>query len=155
MKREPDPNGVIYTEASYNDKDFADPLTVVYGHNMNNSNMFGTLQKVYSSPETLAEHPKIVVYLPDRELHYTVFAAVPFDNRHILYNYDFTNRRTFRLFFQEILSVRAIEAVYAENAAVQADDKILILSTCITGNRNKRFLVCGKLSQTIPAEINK
>ncbi|NCB93990.1 MAG: class B sortase [Clostridia bacterium] len=154
-KEESDSNGVIYTEVSYNGKDFSDPLTVIYGHNMNSGQMFGTLQKIYSSQEALTEHSEIIVYLPDRELHYDVFAAVPFDNRHILYNYDFADKRTFRLFFQEILSIRNLEAVYAEDARVQSDEKTLILSTCLTGDRNKRFLVCGKLSETIPAEINK
>lgn len=152
---ESDSNGVIYTEASYNGRDFSDPLTVIYGHNMNSGLMFGTLQKMYSSQKTLDEHSEIIIYLPDRELHYEVFAAVPFDNRHILYNYDLSDKRTFRLFFQEILSVRSLEAVFAEDAAIQSDEKALILSTCLTGNRSKRFLVCGKLSETVPAETSK
>ena len=120
---------------------------------MRSGQMFGTLQREYSSAEALAAHEQIIVYLPDRELHYTVFAAVPFDSRHILYNYDFTNQRTFRLFFNELLSVRALAAVYADNATVLADDHVLILSTCLVGNRNNRFLVCGKLSETIPINI--
>lgn len=155
MEGKRDSNGVLFTEASYNGRDFTDPLTIVYGHNMNSGKMFGTLQKVYSSQSALEEYSEIIIYLPDEELHYTVFAAVPFDNRHILYNYDFTDGRTFRLFFQEILSVRALEASFAEDAAIQSNDRALILSTCMSGNRNKRFLICGKLSQTIPVEINQ
>ena len=155
MERESDTNGVIYTEGSYNGKDFTDPLTVIYGHNMESGKMFGTLQSMYSSQEALMEHSEIVIYLPDRELHYTVFAAVPYDSRHILYNYDFTNKRTFRLFFQELLSVRAMQAVYAEDATVSSEEKTIILSTCLTGNSKNRFLVCGKLSETIPADRNK
>ena len=154
-KGESDSNGVIYSEASYNGRDFTDPLTVLYGHNMNNGLMFGTLQEMYSSQEALNEHSEIIIYLPDRELHYEVFAAVPFDKRHILYNYDLSDKRTFRLFFQEILSVRSLEAVFAEDAAIQSDEKALILSTCLTGNRSKRFLVCGKLSETVPTETSK
>lgn len=154
MDGQSDRNGVIFTEATYNGRDFSDPVTVAYGHNMYNGQMLSTLQREYSSAEMLAAHEQIVVYLPDRELHYTVFAAVPFDNRHILYNYDFTNRRTFRLFFNEILSVRTLDAVFAENAAVLADDRVLILSTCLSANQNERFLVCGKLSETIPIKTS-
>ena len=152
MKGESDSNGVLFTEASYNSKDFVDPLTIIYGHNMNDGQMFGTLQSTYSSKDSLKEHSEIVIYLPDRELHYTVFAAVPYDNRHILYNYDFTDKRIFRLFFQDILSIRAIQAVYADDAAISSSEKAIILSTCLTGNRNNRFLVCGKLMHTIPAD---
>ena len=146
--------GVLFTEATYNKRDFSDPLTIVYGHCMNNGDMFGTLQKEYGSNELLAEHSEIVVYLPDRELHYTVLAAAPYDNRHILYNYDFHNKRIFRLFFEDIFSSREIQAVFAKDHVVSPDDKTLILSTCLIGNRSKRFLVCGKLVQTIPADSN-
>ena len=152
---ESDSNGAIYTEASYSNKDFTDPVTIIYGHNMRNEKMFGTLQNTYSSKEALEESSEIIIYLPDRELHYTVFAAVPFDKRHILYNYDFTDQRTFRLFFQEILSVRALEAVFADDTTIQTDDRVLILSTCLIGNRDKRFLVCGKLSETIPTNTTE
>ena len=148
-----DPNGVIFSEAGYNSRKFDDPVTVVYGHNMDSGQMFGTLQKVYSSPESLKEHSGIIVYMPDRELHYEVFAAVPFDNRHILYNYDLSDERTFRLLFREILSVRSLEAVFADDAAVSSDDNVLILSTCLAGNNKNRFLVCGKLSEVIPSYL--
>lgn len=150
---ENDSNGSIYTEASYNGRDFTDPLTVIYGHNMGSGKMFGTLQKDYSSQDELNNHSMIVIYLPDQELHYEVFAAVPFDKRHILYNYNFSDERTFRLFFQEILSVKSLDAVITENATIQSDERALILSTCLIGNRNMRFLVCGKLIETVPAEI--
>ncbi len=144
-----DIKGVLFTEASYNSKDFSDPVTIIYGHNMKSGEMFGALQRIYSSEEGMKEHSEIIVYLPERELHYTVFAAVPFDKRHILYNYDFTDERTFRLFFQEIMSIHALNAVYAEDKTIQFGDNALILSTCLNGDRSKRFLVCGKLSQTI------
>ena len=144
-----DVKGVLFTEASYNSRDFSDPVTIIYGHNMKSGEMFGALQRVYSSQEGMEEHSEIIVYLPERELHYTVFAAVPFDKRHILYNYDFTNQRTFRLFFQKIMSVRALNAVFAEDESIQSGDSALILSTCLNGDRSRRFLVCGKLSQTI------
>jgi len=144
--------GVIFTESSYNGRDFSDPLTMVYGHCMKNGDMFGRLQKTYSSAESLAEHSEFVIYLPERELHYTVFAAVPYDSRHILYNYDFTNQRTFRAFFQDILSVRSMQAVFAEDTSVSPDDNVVILSTCLNSNLNNRFLVCGKLVKTVPED---
>lgn len=155
IKGKSDKNGTLFTQASYNSKDFSDPLTVIYGHNMNDGQMFGKLQSIYSSPESLKEHSEIVIYLPDRELHYYVFAGVPYDDRHLLYAYDFNNKRTFRLFFQEILSVRSLQAAFADDVAVSAGEKTIILSTCLHGNKNKRFLVCGKLIETIPLFNNE
>lgn len=153
MKGDYDINGSLYTEGSYNGRDFTDPLTIVYGHNMDDGSMFGTLQKNYSSKTDLAEKSEIVIYLPEREMHFTVFAAVPYDKRHILYNYDFSDRRTFRLFFDEILSIRAMEGVFAENASVTSGEQVLILSTCLAGNSQNRFLVCAKLAYSEPVEI--
>ncbi len=148
-----DINGSLYTEGSYNGRDFTDPLTIVYGHNMDDGSMFGTLQKNYSSKTDLAEKSEIVIYLPDREMHFAVFAAVPYDKRHILYNYDFSDRRTFRLFFDEILSIRAMEAVFAEKASVTSGEQVLILSTCLAGNSKNRFLICAKLAYSEPVAI--
>lgn len=139
-------NGALFTESTCNNLTFGDPVTVVYGHHMRSGLMFGQLQELYSDPECFEKYPEIVIYLPDRELHFDVFASVPYDNRHILQNYDFSDRRTFRLFFDGILAVRAIEATFAEDTLVQAGDQVLILSTCLIGNRTNRFLVCAKLS---------
>lgn len=147
-----DYDGSLYSEATYNTRDFTDPVTVVYGHNKRDGKMFSNLQIYYSSEEDMTEHSEIVVYLPERELHFTVFAAVPFDNRHILYNYDFTDERTFRLFFQSILSVHAMAAVYAEDALIQPEEQALILSTCLEGNRSRRYLVCAKLTASVPED---
>ena len=47
--------GCIYTE-DYNKKDFTDPNTVLYGHNMKNGTMFAGLHK-YGDSEYLEEHP--------------------------------------------------------------------------------------------------
>lgn len=149
-----DYDGSLFTESTYNNRDFTDPLTVVYGHNKRDGKMFSNLQLYYSSQEDMAEREQIIIYLPDRELHFSVFAAVPFDNRHILYNYDFTDERTFRLFFREVLSVHAMEAVYAEDALVLPEEQTLILSTCLEGNRAKRFLLCAKLTASVPDNSN-
>lgn len=147
-----DINGSLYTEDTYNGLDFNDPVTIIYGHNMRSGVMFGTLRSRFSNQAALAANPEIVIYLPDRELHYTVFAAVPFDNRHILYSHDFSNARTFRAFFKQIMSIRELNSVVAKGASVSSDDKVLILSTCTSTtdtNDQFRFLVCAKLTSTV------
>ncbi len=138
-------NGSLFTESQYNKADFSDPVTIIYGHNMLNGNMFGRLQSYYSDKEFFSKNNKVIVYLPDREMHFTIFAAVPFDNWHILYNCNFSDTRAFNVFFNGILSIRAIGANFNENTSVEPDHQVLILSTCLKGNSNKRFLVCAKL----------
>ena len=47
--------GCIYTE-DYNARDFSDPVTVLYGHNMKNGTMFAGLHK-YGDSEYMDSHP--------------------------------------------------------------------------------------------------
>jgi len=136
--------GAIFTEETYTKKDFSDPVTLVYGHNMRSGAMFGNLQETYSGQDGLETYRDIAVYLPERELHYEVFAAVPYDMRHILYYNDFTDPEVFREFLERVRSVRSINANIDENAAVTAEDQLLILSTCLRGDRNQRYLVLAK-----------
>ena len=141
--------GVLFTEVSQNSKDFSDPLTIIYGHNMTNKTMFGTLKDIYSSQEGLDEHSTIKIYLPEEELDYTVFACVPYDDRHILKNYDFSDPDIFTSFFYEIYSIRDMQAQFPSEAnavSLTTSDKVLVLSTCITStNSDSRYLVFAKL----------
>ena len=141
--------GSLFTEHRYNTTDMTDPVTVVYGHRQNDGSMFGTLQQTFSDPESFASHKTIVVYLPDRELRYQVRAALPYDNRHILYQYDFYDTQSYSDFLYSVYNARALGINYAEQA-IEPDDSLLILSTCLKGNRKNRFLVLAALEQTVP-----
>lgn len=139
--------GVLFTEKSYNGTDFNDPATIIYGHRMNNGTMFGSLQPTYSDAEGFAAHREIIVYLPEEEKHYTVFAAVPYDKWHILYSYDFSKPQSFWNFFDKIYSTRSLNANFAEDVTPTEEDHILILSTCLKGNSDQRYLVLAKLEE--------
>lgn len=142
------PAGAIFTESAYNTTTMEDLLTVAYGHQMHAGTMFGKLQETYSQENALEDYGEIVVYLPDKELHYTVFAAVPYDNRHILYNYDPTDPRRVTAFLNSVYEVREIGAQFSDTVTVSAEDHILVLSTCLAGNSQKRYLVLA-VCQTV------
>lgn len=133
--------GAIFTESVYNSTTMEDPVTVAYGHQMHAGTMFGKLQETYSQENALEDYGEVIVYLPEKELHYQVFAAVPYDNRHILYNYDCTDPRRFNAFLNSIYEVREIGAQFASGVTVSTDDKVLVLSTCLAGNSQRRYLV--------------
>ena len=133
--------GAIFTESAYNSTTMEDPVTVAYGHQMHAGTMFGKLQETYSQENALEDYSEVIVYLPEKELHYQVFAAVPYDNRHILYNYDCTDSRRFNAFLNSIYEVREIGAQFASGVTVSTDDKVLVLSTCLAGNSQRRYLV--------------
>ena len=134
--------GSIYTE-DYNDMDFADFNTVVYGHNMKNGSMFGTLKK-YRDKTFFEQNQYINVYMPGRIMKYQIFAAYVWDNRHILLNLDFDNEAIREAYIDMIFSTRKMNANINSDLTVTKDDRIITLSTC-TGNDEERYLVQGVL----------
>jgi len=143
--------GAIFSEETYTKRDFSDPVTLIYGHYTRSGKLFGSLQTTYSTPEGMEDHRDIIVYLPEEELHYEVFAAVPHDMRHILYYNDFTDPEVFQVFLEQALSVRSINANVNESVEVTAEDQLLILSTCLRGNSHQRYLVLAKRTVESPA----
>lgn len=135
--------GCIYTE-NYNTMDFTDPNTVMYGHNMRVGTMFAGLHK-YEDEEFFAEHPYIYVYTPEKLFVYEVFAAYEYSDLHLLLNFDFTNEHVFQKFLDDIYEMRSMNCNTKENLEVTAKNRILTLSTCVTGKDDKRYLVQGVL----------
>jgi len=137
--------GSLFTQASYNAKDFNDPVTVIYGHTMRSGTLFGQLQPVYSSSSGFAEHSEIVIYLPEEVRRYTVFAAVPYENWHILHTYDFSSEYWYKNFFDSIGKIRSIGANFNREITPEYGDRVIILSTCLNEDSTKRFLVMAIL----------
>jgi len=140
-----DAKGMIYSEHRYNGTDFSDPVTILYGHRRNDMTMFSSLQPLYSDRAYFDEHREITVYLPEKELHYRIIAAVPYDDRHILYEYDFTKAKDFAAFFDSVFEMRSLDANVDTEAYPDYDDRILILSTCLWGDKSQRYLVISVL----------
>ena len=66
--------GSIFLDAR-NDPDFADPYSLLYGHHMANSGMFGDLD-LYKDPEFFAENQTGTLILPDGACALEVFACM-------------------------------------------------------------------------------
>lgn len=139
--------GCVFTEVSYNSTDFNDPVTVMYGHHTTNGLMFGDLQKIYK--DNITDCDEIVVYLPEKELRYKVFAALVYDDHHILYYNDFNNADTFNRFFGNVISRSGNYTVTDKECVITPEDKVIILSTCFSGSSTYRYLVMAKLVETV------
>lgn len=135
-------SGAIYTH-NYNDMDFDDFNTVIYGHNMKNGTMFGSLKK-FRDKTFFEQNRYINIYMPGRILKYEIFAAYVFDDRHILLNFDFSNMDVRKEYLDMIFSTRMISANIKHDITVTENDKIITLSTC-TSNDSERYLVQGVL----------
>ena len=136
--------GCIYTE-NMNSKDFTDNNTVIYGHNMKNGSMFAQLHK-FEDPDFFKENKEVLIYLPDEVLHYTIFAAHIYDDRHLLYSFDFTDPEVYQKYLDSIFSTRDMSANIDKDITVTTDDQIITLVTCIGSQPSNRLLVHAVLT---------
>ena len=138
--------GAIMTEYSYNPEPFeSDAVTVVYGHNMLNDSFFSRL-KDYQDETFRQEHPYIEIYTLEHIYKYRVFAAVTYDNRHILYNYNCRTKEGYQAFLDSLSEVRLMPTWIEDPLPVTTDDRMIVLSTC-NGNHDERFLICAVLTE--------
>lgn len=132
-------NGAIFTE-NYNHKDFQDPNTLIYGHNMRNGSMFQSLHQ-YMDRSFFDSNRTVIIYLPDRILHYKIFAAYLYDNRHILMSFDFSDKNVYKRYLEDIFSMRDMNSFVDTSMKVDNKDKIITMSTCYAGISSQRYLV--------------
>lgn len=139
--------GSIFTY-NVNAKDFTDFNTVIYGHRMDNGMMFSNL-KFYRDLSYLEEHRTIRIYLPDRELVYTVFAAVVYDDRLITSYYKKDNPDAPKAYLDSIYGNRDLNSHILSEPAVTGQDRIITLSTCIKWQKQNRYLIVAVLTDEI------
>ena len=135
--------GSIYSQM-YNTDDFTDPNTILYGHNMNNGSMFASLHS-FRKANFFKENQYIYIYTPGHILTYTIYSAYRYDNRHILYSFDFTDKKVFADYIEMTKNPKSTIVNVRDGVSVTAEDRIITLSTCIT-NDNYRYLVQGVLT---------
>lgn len=135
----------IYTQKR-NSRDFTDPNTVIYGHNMRDGSMFRALHD-YQDAEFFASHPMIYIQTPAKKLAYQVFAAYRYDNRLILEAYDdFADPEVFADYLEEILNQDTSICNINRDVSVTVEDRMITLETCI-GNDDYRYIVQAVLTE--------
>lgn len=132
--------GCIYTEKKYNSKDFTDNNTVIYGHNMKNGTMFAQLHK-FEDKDFFDGNREVIIYMPDKVLHYKVFAAHTYDDRHLLYSFDFTDKEVYKEYLDSVFAIRDMSANIDTEMVVTEENKIITLSTCVYKQTSKRYYV--------------
>ena len=141
-------SGAIYTE-SCNSREFDDPITLVYGHNGYSDIMFTTLHN-FESKEFFDSHEYFYIYMPGKKLTYQIVSAFKYDDRHIMNTFDFSLEEDLAKFQSDVTNPNSnVKNVRpALEVPIDQDSKIVVLSTCITGQKSNRYLVCGVLVET-------
>lgn len=131
--------GSIYSEM-WNSQDFSDFNTVLYGHNMKDGSMFQNLHN-YEDILYMEEHAEVSVYTPEHVYRYEIFAAVNYSDVHLANAFDYATAQGRQAFLDSVRSARSMSDIVRTDVPVNADDKILTLSTCIGSQPDRRLLV--------------
>lgn len=116
--------GCIFLEGA-NNPDINDYHTIIYGHNMRNQSMFGSLKK-YKTEAFYEEHPYFTVYTEDMAYRYQIFAFRDVPETHQVYTVGFAPDEIYEDFIEELM-----QHSYEDTGVnVTPNDKIITLSTC-------------------------
>ncbi len=111
---------------------------IVYGHNMRNGSMFGTLA-YYKNEQMFKNYPAFLVYTENGAYEYAIYAAFTTTAGSNVYIPDFGSEESFLEYIDRMKGL----SLYDTGVEVSADDKIMTLSTC-SGSNNGRFVVQAK-----------
>ena len=129
-----------------NSKYFTDQNSIVYGHNMKNGSMFGTLKDMRNQ-DVYDSNPYFWIFTPTLIYQYRIFNCAVVSTVGDPYRTRFTTEE-----FQQFINTMQ-EGTMVDNhqTLVTTDDRICTLSTC-TGNQETRFICQGVLQQIYSAK---
>lgn len=134
-KREKSSVGAIFLECQVNEN-FHDFNTIIYGHNMRNGSMFGSL-KYYSEESYQKEHPYVYL-VDDNGVHrYRIYAAYEAGVREIPYHLNITDEKKKEEFIEYGVSHSLIDTKIKPGT----ENKIVTLSTCTGRGYSSRWVV--------------
>ena len=134
--------GSIFLEER-NDADFSNQHIILYGHNMKDNAMFGSLLD-YKNQEYADNHQTIKITLPDEERTYRVFSVY---TAHVdSPTYEISEDP---VAYEQMIVHMMANSMIQLDAIPEAGEQILTLSTCTsTDNQKYRFVVNGLLEKT-------
>jgi len=115
--------------------------TIIYGHNLANQTMFGTLRYALNSYWYKKSANQIITFnTPNENMKFQIFSiyTIPTTNDYLDITFPTTDA------YQTYIDLVKGRSIYDFNIEVTTDDKILTLSTCANGN-DKRLVIHAKL----------
>lgn len=120
-------------------RDFSGSNTVVYGHNMKNKSMFGTLAN-YKRQEYYDAHPVLWLLTPERNYKLELVAGLVTPDDANVYAYDLTRREAYTM-----VQSALVDSTFTAQAQPAPTDRYLTLSTCSYEFTNARYVLIARL----------
>jgi len=126
--------------------DFTDFTSVVYGHNMKNDTMFGTLSN-YREQSYYEEHPTMYLLTPEKGFRVDLFFGYVTSTDSDVYALHYTEEGK-----ESFLTQSRELSTFTTSAECSMADSFLILSTCSYEYDNARYVLIGKLTEVVIPE---
>lgn len=120
--------------------DGTDKNIVIYGHNMKNNTMFGTLKNILTKEWQENNENRFITFITEgKEEKYEVFSVYQIEEEAYYLTTDFSNM-DFQIFIDTLKS----RSTYDFNVDIANTDQILTLSTCANNNKYRIVLHAKK-----------
>lgn len=134
--------GTIFVDARF-PEGMEGKYSIVYGHNMYNVTMFGTLPE-YAHREYYEEHPYFDIFIGYKHYRYYVFSSFTASAEGYVYSFNLRDGE-YKAFFDRLRADGEYETDFRE---LTEDDHVIVLSTCVNWHdydyRNVVCLVRGE-----------
>ena len=134
------PSGSIFMDYR-NASDFSDWNTLIYGHNMNNGSMFGSIYK-YRHQSYYDAHPVMYILTPEKDYKLELFAGYITSVKGDIFSFDSSPSDVKRI----VTNARGLSA-FKSNVEIQDGEKLVTLSTCYTDGY--RYVMVGVLREPV------
>lgn len=143
LKREYNIAGWIFADSN-NKVDGFDKNLVIFGHNMRDGSMFGSLKQVLEKDWYTNNHNLDIVFATEKgEYQYKVFSTYTIKPEKFYITTNFKDENDFVKFINTLKE----RSVYDYNVTVNASDKVLTLSSCIGDGSNRVVLHAKKIKE--------
>lgn len=132
-------SGTLFADCR-NARDFTDNNTVIYGHNMKNKEMFGTLAN-YKEQEYYEEHPVMWLLTPKGDYRIELVAGFVTSTTSKVYTHPLTGDDAYAM-AQETME----KSTFSADIQLTRGDRFLCLSTCSYEFDNARYVLVGRLN---------
>lgn len=124
-----------------NASDFSDVNSVIYGHNMKNLSMFGSLTS-YKKQDYYEQHPVFYLLTPENDYKVELLAGYVTPSDSAIYDIPAWSTKT----ADEVVS-SVTDSTFTTEMDLKSGERLLTLSTCSYEYSNARYVVIGVLKR--------
>lgn len=135
--------GSIFIQPS-TPKDFSTFHTVVFGHNMRNQSMFGSLHR-FEKESFFKKHRKVLIYQPDQEIHAKVYSTYHTYDKRSSYQTEFKTEKE----KQDWIRNTKKYATFSSGIQPKIHDRMITLSTCDNGRGHSARYVIHTITEEV------